>query len=107
VPVLHRAYDGGAGEVAQVIGAMTSLKKLAGRRRLLLVGDSKLVSYPNLRAMTGAGVGFIAPASKTYVPATTFAALDLGTATPWTMSPSATKASRSSGGRASGSSRTP
>jgi len=26
VPVLHRAYDGGAGEVAQVVGAMTALK---------------------------------------------------------------------------------
>src|SRR6266536_2517757 len=79
---LHRAYDGGAGEVAQVIGAMTSLKKLAGRRRLLLVGDSKLVSYPNLRAMIKAKVGFIAPASKTYVPAATFAALDVAAATP-------------------------
>src|SRR6266498_1707625 len=74
--------DGGAGEVAQVIGAMTALKKLAGRKRLLLVGDSKLVSYPNLRAMIGAKVGFIAPASKTYVPAQTFAALDPQAATP-------------------------
>jgi len=82
VPILHRAYDGGAGEVAQVIGAMTSLKKLAGRRRLLLVGDSKLVSYPNLAAMIKAKVGFIAPASKTYVPAATFAALDPQAATP-------------------------
>jgi transposase len=82
VPVFHRAYDGGAGEVAQVIGAMTSLKKLAGRRRLLLVGDSKLVSHPNLRAMLNAKVGFIAPASKTYVPACTFAALDPEAATP-------------------------
>jgi len=82
VPVFHRAYDGGAGEVAQVIGAMTSLKKLAGRRRLLLVGDSKLVSYPNLAAMTRAKVGFIAPASKTYVPAEIFATLDPDTATP-------------------------
>jgi Domain of unknown function (DUF4277) len=82
VPVLHRAYDGGAGEVAQVIGAMTSLKKLAGRKRLLLVGDSKLVSYPNLRAMIAAKVGFIAPASKTYVPACTFTALDPQAATP-------------------------
>ena len=82
VPVFHRAYDGGAGEVAQVVGAMTALKKLAGRRRLLLVGDSKLVSYPNLRAMIAAKVGFIAPASKTYVPAETFAALDPQAATP-------------------------
>jgi hypothetical protein len=44
---------------------MTSLKKLAGRKRLLLVGDSKLVSYPNLGAMIAAKVDFIAPASKT------------------------------------------
>jgi transposase len=82
VPVFHRVYDGGAGEVAQVIGAMTTLKKLAGPKRLLLVGDSKLVSYPNLRAMIQAGVDFIAPASKTYVPADTFTALDPQAATP-------------------------
>jgi transposase len=82
VPVFHRAYHGGAGEVAQVIGAMTALKQLAERRRLLLVGDSKLISYPNLRAMADAKVGFIAPASKTYVAADTFAALDPDTATP-------------------------
>jgi len=47
VPVFHRAYDGGAGEVAQVAGAMRALRKLAGQRHLLLVGDSKLVSYAN------------------------------------------------------------
>jgi hypothetical protein len=82
VPVFHRAYDGGAGEVAQVIGAMTALQQLAGRQRLLLVGDSKLISYPNLRAMIDAKVGFIAPASKTYVPAATFTALDPQAATP-------------------------
>jgi transposase len=82
VPIFHRAYDGGAGEVAQVIGAMTALKKLAGPKRLLLVGDSKLVSYPNLGAMIAAKVDFIAPASKTYVPADTFAALDPQAATP-------------------------
>jgi transposase len=44
VPVFHRAYDGGAGEVAQVAGAMRALRQLAGERRFLLVGDSKLVS---------------------------------------------------------------
>jgi transposase len=82
VPVFHRAYDGGAGEVAQVVGAMTELKKLAGQRRFLLVGDSKLVSYPNLRALTGAKVDFIAPASKTYVPNGVLAALDPDVATP-------------------------
>jgi transposase len=82
IPVFHRAYDGGAGEVAQVIGAMTALKQLAGPRRMLLVGDSKLISYANLAAMVAAGVDFIAPASKTYVGAHVLAAQDLQAAIP-------------------------
>ena len=82
VPVFHRAYDGGAGEVAQVAGAMRALRQLAGERRFLLVGDSKLVSYANLRDIMAAEVDFIAPASKTYVPAEVLARLDLGAATP-------------------------
>jgi transposase len=82
VPVWHRAYDGGAGEVAQVAGAMRALRKLAGPRRMLLVGDSKLVSYANLRAIMAAGVDFIAPASKTYVGAEVLAGLEVAAATP-------------------------
>jgi transposase len=78
VPVFHRAYDGGAGEVAQVGEAMRALRKLAGPRRFLVVGDSKLVSYANLRDVMAAGVDFIAPASKTYVPAEVLASLDPG-----------------------------
>ena len=69
-------------EVAQATGAMTALRKLAGRRRSLLVGDSKLVSYANLRAMGQAGVAFIAPASKTYVDADVPATQDAAAATP-------------------------
>lgn len=82
VPVWHRAYDGGAGEVAQVVGAMTRLKDLAAERELLLVGDSKLISRGNILAMNTARVGFVAPAAKTYLPATQLAALEVGTATP-------------------------
>jgi transposase len=82
VPVFHRAYDGGAGEVAQVAGALRALRALAGERRLLLVGDSKLVSYANLRDILAAGVDFIAPASKTYLPAEVLADLDVAAATP-------------------------
>ena len=80
IPVFHRAYDGGAGEVAQVIGAMEELTKLAGERRFLVVGDSKLVSYNNLRAMIEAGVSFVAPASKSFVPAEILAGCDRETA---------------------------
>jgi len=46
---------------------MEALATLAEQRRFLMVGDSKLVSYPNLRAMIEADVTFISPASKSYV----------------------------------------
>jgi Domain of unknown function (DUF4277) len=78
IPVFHRAYDGGAGEVAQVTGAMTALKKVAGPRTFLLVGDSKLISYANAAAMTAQGVGFVAPLAAARVPAGLFAALPPG-----------------------------
>jgi transposase len=81
IPVFHRAYDGGAAEVAQVVGAMTALQKIARPREFLLIGDSKLLSYNNISAMIASGTGFIAPASKAYTPATTLAALDLEQAT--------------------------
>jgi Domain of unknown function (DUF4277) len=82
VPVWHRAYDGGAGEVAQVAGTMTALKELAGKRKMLLVGDSKLVSRGNILAMNTARVAFIAPAGKTYLPAIHLRALDPQAACP-------------------------
>ena len=77
VPVLHRAFDGGAGEVNQVVGAMESLRAMAGERRFLLVGDSKLISYANLHAFAASGVTFVAPASKDFVSADTLAACRL------------------------------
>jgi len=82
IPIWHRAYDGGAGEVAQVVPAMEALSKLAEERRFLMVGDSKLVSYPNLRAIIEAEVSFIAPASKSYVGADVLAACDFDAALP-------------------------
>jgi transposase len=80
VPLWHRAYDGGAGEVAQVVPAMEALSKLAGERSFLMAGDSKLVSYPNLRALTEAEVTFAAPASKAYAGAGVLAACDFDAA---------------------------
>ena len=82
VPVFHRAFDGKAGEVNQVVGAMESLRAMCSERSFLLVGDSKLVSYENLRQMTAAGVTFIAPASKLYVGADVLAACDFDAAEP-------------------------
>ncbi|WP_327005174.1 IS1634 family transposase [Dactylosporangium sp. NBC_01737] len=82
VPIFHQAYDGGAGEISQVVEAMQRLQALAGPRRFLLVGDSKLLSYGNITAMSDAGVGFIAPLAAARVPAGLFAALDPQTAVP-------------------------
>jgi transposase len=80
IPVLHRAYDGGAGEVAQVTGAMNALRKIADRKDFLLVADSKLVSYPNITALLDAQVGFVAPLPAAQVKAGSYAGLDLGAA---------------------------
>jgi Domain of unknown function (DUF4277) len=100
VPVWHRGYDGGAGEVAQVAGAMRALRKLAGPRRLLLVGDSKLVSYANLRAILAAGVDFIARRPRpTWVPSC-WPAWTLRRPLRSTTWPSATPASRQGSGAA-------
>jgi len=76
VPVFFKPYDGGAGEVSQVVGAMEALRRLAGPRTFLLVGDSKLLSYTNIAAMIEAGVTFLAPASKSFVPAPVLAGCD-------------------------------
>jgi transposase len=81
VPVFHRAFDGGAGEVGQVIPVMKALQEMATTRRLLIIGDSKLISYANLAAMDADGVDFVAPASKTYVPAAQLTGLSVEAAT--------------------------
>ena len=64
--------------MAQVTGAMTALKQIAGPRPFLLVGDSKLISYTNAAAMNAERVGFIAPLAAARVPAGLFAALPAG-----------------------------
>jgi transposase len=61
---------------------MQALRRLAGPRRFLLVGDSKLLSYTNIAAMLTAKVTFLAPASKAFVPAAVLAGCDYAAATP-------------------------
>src|SRR6266516_2172271 len=82
IPVFHRAFDGGAGEVAQVVDTMNGLRTLAEPRSFLLVGDSKLISYTNVTAMNDAEVTFIAPLAASRVPDGLFAGLDRTAATP-------------------------
>ena len=82
VPLFWAPYGGGAGEVSQVTGAMEALRRLAGPRRFLLVGDSKLLSYANIAAIITAEVDFLAPASKAFVPASVLAGCDYSAAEP-------------------------
>src|SRR5574342_31176 len=82
VPVFFKPYDGGAGEISQVVGAMEALRRLAKPRRFLLVGDSKRLCYTNIAAMTTAKVTFLGPASKAFVPAEALAGCDYHSATP-------------------------
>ncbi len=81
IPVYARAYSGGDAEISQVTGAMTALQKIAGAKKFLLIGDSKLISYDNVAAISTAGCTFLAPASRLYVKAAELAACDLGKAT--------------------------
>ena len=81
IPVFHQVYDGGAGEVAQVIDAMHALQDLADTPGFLMVGDSKLLSYGNISAMTDAGVSFLAPLATARVPAGLFAGINPATTT--------------------------
>ena len=67
--------------IFQVTGAMNALKKIAGAKKFLLVGDSKLISYDNVATIGKARCTFLAPASKNYVKAAELAACDLGKAT--------------------------
>ena len=82
VPILARPFDGRAGEINQVVGAMESLRAMCDQRRFLLIGDSKLVSFDNLSQITTAGVTFIAPASKAYIGADVLAGCDRDAAVP-------------------------
>lgn len=79
VPVFHQVYDGGASEITQVVDAMHALQNLADTPGFLMVGDSKLISYGNVTAMSGAGVSFLAPLAAARVPAGLFAGIDPGT----------------------------
>jgi transposase len=82
IPVFHQAYDGGAGEVSQVIDAMHALQELAATPGFLMVGDSKLLSYDNISAMKTAGVSFLAPLAAARVPAGLFAGIEVAGTTP-------------------------
>jgi transposase len=81
IPLWSKGFDGNAGEVNQVIAAFTQMQKMARRQDLLLVGDSKLISYGNVTAMNTAEVRFVAPLGAARTPSEVFAGLDRAQAT--------------------------
>jgi transposase len=76
VPLLAAAISGQTGEITQVVSAIARFQKTAGVKRFLMIGDSKLVSYDNLTALSAAQVEFIAPLAASATDPAVFAALD-------------------------------
>ena len=76
IPFWHNVFSGNAGEVNQVIDTLSTLQRIARRRDLLVLGDSKLISYGNVVAMNGAQVRFIAALGAARVENSLFASLN-------------------------------
>jgi transposase len=65
VPIWDQVHDGNTTDVATVIETMEALREHARCSDFVLVGDSKLLSEPNRRALLAAGVGYLAPLART------------------------------------------
>jgi hypothetical protein len=65
VPVWDEPYDGNTTDVATVIETMQALRQYAHRQDFVLIGDRKLLSEPNRRALLSAGLGYLAPLART------------------------------------------
>jgi hypothetical protein len=65
VPIWDQVHDGNTTDVTTVIATMKALREHARCSDFVLVGDSKLLSEPNRRALLAAGVGYLAPLART------------------------------------------
>ena len=65
VPIWEQVYDGNTTDVATVIATMEALREHAQCRDFVLVGDSKLLSDGNRRALLAADLGYLAPLART------------------------------------------
>ncbi|MFE7215423.1 hypothetical protein ACFU93_36985 [Streptomyces sp. NPDC057611] len=81
IPVHAKVFHDGAVEVSQIIGAMRDLRQLVGEQELLMVADSKLVSYTNISALLKSKVPCIAPVPAAQISDGVYASLDLDRAT--------------------------
>ncbi len=65
VPIWDQVHDGNTTDVATVIETMAALREHARCSDFVLVGDSKLLSETNRRALLEAGMGYLAPLART------------------------------------------
>jgi transposase len=65
VPIWDQVHDGNTTDVATVIETMEALREHAQCSDFVLVGDSKLLSETNRRALLAASVGYLAPVART------------------------------------------
>ena len=65
VPIWDQIHDGNTTDVATVIETMQALREHAQCHDFVLVGDSKLLSETNRRALLAAEVGYLAPLART------------------------------------------
>lgn len=65
VPIWDQVHDGNTTDVATVIETMEALREHARCTDFVLVGDSKLLSEANRRALLAAEVGYLAPLART------------------------------------------
>src|SRR4051794_4897328 len=65
VPIWDQVHDGNTTDVATVIETMEALREHARCSDFVLVGDSKLLSEANRRALVAAEVGYLAPLART------------------------------------------
>jgi hypothetical protein len=65
VPLWEQVHDGNTTDVATVIETMEALREHARCQDFVLVGDSKLLSAGNRRALLAAAVGYLAPLPRT------------------------------------------
>lgn len=65
VPIWDQVHDGNTTDVATVIETMQALREHAGCSDFVLIGDSKLLSEANRRALVLAEVGYLAPLART------------------------------------------
>jgi len=65
VPLWDQVHDGNTTDVATVIETMHALREQARCSDFVLVGDSKLLSEANRRALLAAEVGYLAPLART------------------------------------------